>query len=48
MIPALWITLAYAACRTLNADTLPQVIAYGLLFSMAGALLAFADDVISD
>ena len=48
MIPVLWITAAYAACRTLNADTLPQAIAYGLLFSMAGALLAFADDVISD
>lgn len=48
MIPVLWITTAYAACLTLNADTLLQVIAYGLLFCMAGALLAFADDVISD
>ena len=48
MIPVLWITAAYAACRTLNADTLPQAIAYGLLFSMAGALLDFADDVLSD
>lgn len=48
MIPVLWIALAYAACRTLSADTIPQVIAYGLLFSMAGALLAFFDDVVSE
>lgn len=48
MIPVLWITAAYAFCRVLNADSFAQVAAYGLLFCMAGALLAFADDVISD
>lgn len=48
MIPVLWITGAYAFCRVLNADSLTDVIAYGLLFSMTGVLLAFADDVISD
>lgn len=48
MIPIMWITGAYAFCRVLNADSLTDVIAYGLLFSMAGGLLAFADDVISD
>lgn len=48
MIPVLWITGAYAFCRVLNADSFAHVAAYGLLFCMAGALLAFADDVISD
>lgn len=48
MIPLLWITAAYAFCRVMNADSLTDVISYGLLFSMAGGLLAFADDVISD
>lgn len=46
MIPLLWITGAYAFCRVLNSDSLAHVAAYGLLFCMAGALLAFADDVI--
>lgn len=48
MIPLLWITTAYAFCRVLSSDTDAQMICYGLLFCMSGALLAFVDELISD
>ena len=48
MIPLMWIAAAYGFCRMLTAVTLTQAIAYGLLFCMAGAFIAFADKLESD
>lgn len=48
MIPLMWISAAYGFCRMLTAGTLAQAIAYGLLFCLAGAFIAFADELESD
>lgn len=48
MIPLFWVTASYAFCRVLDADTIQQLVAYGLLLCLSGAALAFSDDLISD
>lgn len=45
---SLWIVMAYALARTLMADLLMPLIAYGSLFCLSAALIVFFDEALSD
>lgn len=48
MKPVFWITMAYALCRTLMAESLPPLLAYGTLFCLSAAIIVFFDEVVSE
>lgn len=48
MKPVFWIAMAYALCRTLIAEPLMPLLAYGALFCLSAALIVFFDEVESE
>lgn len=48
MKPTFWITMSYALCRTLMAESLMPLLAYGTLFCLSAALIVFFDEVVSE
>lgn len=48
MKPTFWIVMVYALARTLMADSLMPLIAYGSLFCLSAALIVFFDEALSD